>query len=66
VGVELLQTEHHYSARSVCLHFFSCSIVEGEPRALGVADLRWVSPAELHQFEFPEADKELIALLCSS
>ena len=33
------------------------------PATLGVADLRWVLPAELSQFEFPPADAELIEQL---
>ena len=60
---EFFTAEHHYPGRSVRLHFFNCSIVEGEPRPLGVADLRWSSPADLDELEFPEADKELIARL---
>src|SRR5580704_13117649 len=60
---EFFQVEHHYPTRSVQLHFFDCRIVSGEPRALQVADLRWVRPTELDQFQFPEADQELIARL---
>ena len=63
VKEEFFTTEHDYPGKSVRLHFFSCTLAEGEPAALGVADLRWVSPAELSQFEFPPADAELIALL---
>ena len=60
---EFFQVEHHYPTRSVQLHFFDCRILSGEPRPLQVADLRWVRPAELDQFQFPEADQELIARL---
>src|SRR5580704_18350403 len=60
---EFFQVEHHYPTRSVQLHFFDCRILSGEPRPLQVADLRWVVPAELDQFHFPEADLELISLL---
>jgi mutator protein MutT len=60
---EFFTTEHHYPERSVRLHFFNCFIIEGEPRALEVADLRWISPSDLDELEFPEADKELIELL---
>ena len=57
--------EHHYPARPVRLHFFNCSITQGEPRIADVADLRWVAPAELSEYEFPEADRELITRLRS-
>jgi len=60
---EYFQIEHHYPERSVQLHFFNCKIVSGEPQPLEAADLRWVSPEELDQYNFPEADRELISRL---
>jgi len=56
---ETFTVEHHYPSRFVQLHFFNCRILSGEPKALQVADLRWVLPVELDQFHFPEADREL-------
>ena len=55
--------EHNYTSKSVRLHFFNCSIVEGEPQPLEVADIRWVRPGELGRFEFPPADADLISIL---
>jgi len=67
IGVEVLEefyaTTHHYSTRSVDLHFFKCRIVEGEPRALEVAEFRWVNSSDLVSYEFPEADRELVERL---
>jgi 8-oxo-dGTP diphosphatase len=60
---EFLTVDHDYPTKSVRLHFFNCSIVDGEPRPIEVADIRWVDPEDLGQFDFPEADKELIAKL---
>jgi mutator protein MutT len=60
VADEFYTVEHDYPEKLVRLHFFNCVIEDGEPLALGVADLRWVQPAELAQFEFPPADAELI------
>ncbi|HEY2382680.1 MAG TPA: 8-oxo-dGTP diphosphatase MutT [Terriglobia bacterium] len=65
VGREFFTVEHAYPAKSVRLHFFDCSILGGEPQALDVADMRWVKPSELSQFEFPPADAELIRRLRS-
>ena len=62
---ELLTVDHNYPEKSVRLHFFNCSIVQGEARALHVADLRWVEPRHLNTFPFPEADAALIAKLRS-
>jgi mutator protein MutT len=63
VEAEYFTVAHAYPSRTVRLHFFNCSIVEGEPQQIGVADLRWVEPAELEQFQFPPADNELIKRL---
>jgi mutator protein MutT len=63
VGDEFYTVEHNYPGKSVRLHFFSCTIEDGEPAPLGVADLRWVLPKDLTQFEFPPADTELIEKL---
>ena len=60
---EFFTVEHEYPTKSVRLHFFNCTITEAEPGPLAVADLRWVLPAELENFEFPPADAELIAKL---
>lgn len=62
---ECFTADHVYPTKSVRLHFFNCSIIQGEPQAVEVADLRWVEPAELGRFEFPAADARLIALLSS-
>jgi mutator protein MutT len=55
--------EHDYPGKPVRLHFFNCVIKKGKPEAVGVADLRWVLPAELAHFEFPPADEKLIERL---
>ena len=63
VGDEFFSVVHDYTPKSVRLHFFNCSIIDGEPHPLEVADMRWVRPEELGQFEFPPADADLIAIL---
>jgi len=60
---EFFTVEHDYPTKSVRLHFFNCSIIEGEPQHIEVADMRWVHPQDLGQFDFPPADAELIARL---
>jgi len=63
VDDEFFRVEHEYPTKTVRLHFFNCMIVQHEPQPLDVADLRWVGPAELSDFEFPAADAELITKL---
>jgi mutator protein MutT len=60
---QFFQTAHDYPAKSVALHFFNCSILDGEPQAIDVAAWRWVRPRDLRHFEFPPADAELIEKL---
>jgi hypothetical protein len=38
--------------KSIRLHFSNCTILEGEPQPLDVADLRWVEPSQLADFQF--------------
>jgi mutator protein MutT len=60
---EFFNVEHDYPTKSIRLYFFNCTIVDGEPRPLQAADLRWVEPVDLVDFQFPAADAELIGKL---
>ena len=62
IGDEILVTEHAYSERTVRLHFHHATIV-GEPQPLLGQELMWVARRDLGQLTFPDADRELIALL---
>ena len=62
IGEELLVTEHAYPSRTVRLHFRHCRI-HGEPSAMLGQEMKWVTRDELGTLEFPEADRDLIALL---
>jgi 8-oxo-dGTP diphosphatase len=61
---ELVETVRwEYPDRTVVLHFFDCrhaagAIVPREEQAMA-----WVEPARLHDYDFPPADRELIARL---
>ena len=65
VGQELLAVEHAYPDRTVRLHFRRCDVV-GEPEARLGQEMRWASRSELATIAFPEADRDLIALLVNS
>jgi 8-oxo-dGTP diphosphatase len=64
VGEEILAVEHAYPERTVRLHFRRCRL-EGEPHPRLGQEMRWVGRTELAELEFPEADRELIAMLTS-
>jgi mutator protein MutT len=54
---------HEYPEATVELHFFRCSILWGEASAIDCAEVRWVSPDELLDYEFPPADRPIIEAL---
>jgi 8-oxo-dGTP diphosphatase len=55
---------HHYVGYSVDLVLYEASILANQkPRALRVADLRWVAAQELEQYPFPPADQATTDLL---
>jgi 8-oxo-dGTP diphosphatase len=61
-GARILVTRHVYTERTVELHFYRGTIDRAPSAVLG-QDIRWVTRAELGSLPFPEADRELIALL---
>ena len=62
VGREIYTITHAYPERTVELHFFACTL-GGDPRPMLGQEMRWVERALLGSLPFPEADRELIALL---
>ncbi|MBM4124716.1 MAG: 8-oxo-dGTP diphosphatase MutT [Nitrospira sp.] len=58
--VRLRVVQHEYSEKTVELHFFLCAIQGGQARALDCHEVRWVTPKELPDFDFPPADRPLI------
>ena len=52
--------EFDYPARQVTLHPFDAKIISGEPLPLHSAALRWLSPTELRDADFPPANAPLL------
>ena len=64
IGVEVEVNElmgehvHEYSGYDVHMNMFACSLTSiSEPKPLAVKDVRWVTSAELSDYEFPPADQ---------
>ena len=55
--------QHAYPEKTVELHFFRCAVRSGEAQALECEEIRWVTPCELSQYEFPPADQPLLKAL---
>ncbi len=54
---------HDYLDQIIELHFFLCTIEQGEPVPIGCEEFRWVYPEDLTQFTFPPADYAVIDAL---
>ncbi len=72
LGIEVLVGElvesltHDYPEKSVLLRFYRCQWRQHEPRPLGCPDFKWITPAELGEYQFPPADARLLEMLHSS
>jgi mutator protein MutT len=69
LGIEITEPvsfqiiRHAYPEKTVELHFFRCSIKDGEPLLLGCEALQWVSLEELTRVALPPADRPLVDVL---
>ena len=51
---------HAYPAFDLVMLVYACRIVEGEPRAVEVADLAWAAPGDLGRWDILPADRPLV------
>jgi mutator protein MutT len=63
VGKLFEEITHAYGEKTVRLKFFICQSLRGEPQTLGCAAFKWIGRSELSDFEFPDADSQLLAKL---
>jgi len=66
VGEILESLAHAYPEKTVHLKFYRCRWKQREPRAVDCLAFKWVSAAELGDYEFPAADARLLARLHNS
>ena len=55
--------EHAYPEKIVQLSFYQCALVMGEPEGCEGQSMAWVGPDELGDYQFPEADAQLLEKL---
>ena len=65
VGKIFESVTHAYPEKTVRLKFFVCRLERGEPQMLGCAAFKWISAAELDNYQFPAADTKLLEKLKS-
>ena len=63
VGDAYMEVTHTYPDLTVHLTLYHGSIVRGEPQRLEHTDLRWITPAEIPQYDFCPADEAILARL---
>ena len=59
-GEIYLQVLHEYPDISIRLTLFHCTIASGTPKLLEHEDLAWISPAQISDYEFCPADKDIL------
>lgn len=63
VGAFVAEGRSRAGGRPLCLRAYRVELLEGEPRPLEHAALRWVWPRELAGLDMPEADGPIVAAL---
>ena len=63
IGDEIDSCLHKYPEKVVDLHFYRIRSMEGEPAAIGVAELRWIEPDKTEGMDFLEGDRAFLEKL---
>lgn len=63
VGDIFTQVIHEYQDILIRLTLFHCTIADGEPKLLEHADLKWIRPSQIPEFDFCPADKDILNLI---
>jgi mutator protein MutT len=66
VGKKLMSIEHSYPAFDIQLIVHHCRYLGGIPQLLACDEVRWVTVAELNDYEIPAANTAIVARLQAS
>ena len=55
-----MQVVHEYPDISIRLTLFHCSIASGTPKLLEHADLKWITPDQIPDYDFCPADEDIL------
>ena len=61
VGDVFMDVVHEYPDITVHLTLFNATIADGEPQKLEHNDIQWITPSEIHNYDFCPADEEILA-----
>ena len=54
---------HQFRDGLVVFKIFRCALAVGEPKALEAQQVKWIRPSELSDYQFPPANKGMLARL---
>lgn len=60
VGTPFIDVVHEYPDITVHLTLFNSIIADGVPKLLKHNDIKWITPAEIPNYNFCPADKEIL------
>ena len=60
-----MEVVHEYSDITVHLTLFNAEIVEGFPQKLEHNDIKWITPAEIPDYDFCLANSEILEIIVS-
>lgn len=63
VGDRLTTITHVYKTFNVTLYVHNCQYLSGKPQPLECEEIHWVEPAQMNQYQFPQANTQIINLL---
>ncbi len=58
-----MELTHSYPDMTVDLTLFNATLIKGEPRLLEHTDMRWITPAQIPDYEFAPADRAILKKL---
>ena len=65
VGDIFMDVLHEYPDITVHLTLFHARIAHGVPQRLEHADIRWITPSQIPQYDFCPADEEILTkIIC--
>lgn len=57
------EVTHEYPDIMVHLTLFNCTVSHGQPQLLEHNDMKWITPAEIPNYDFCPADEEILNML---
>lgn len=63
IGDRLTTITHTYENFKVTLYVHDCQYLSGEPQPLECEEIHWVEPSQMNQYQFPQANTQIVNLL---